>query len=313
MTESAKSYGYHAPVYREIPHLVKLESEVRFLLFAFTLIALSVQAQDYSRSAAPNAREVPKYVLGSGHERWTGGQINWSYNPGNQPSNLSTSEVIEAINTATARWAGMCDLTFTYLGTTSAAPNVRSTFDTIDRVNVIGWGQLTNEMASYGAYTAWWYDGTHAMMDADVVINTAYQWTIQDVKAIMTHEIGHVIGLKHSEVQRSVMFANPYNSYSFQRTLRGDDANACAALYGVSVNAESNRALNWAEEAYPQYFLPSPAASATNSGYHYRYYPATNTYVGTRDGSAYMMGADNIIRRQGDLSNFTSLVHGAGF
>ena len=118
----------------------------------------------------------------------------------------------------------MCNLTFTYLGTTSAVPNVRSTSDTIDQTNVVGWGLLTAEMAGYGAYTKWWYNGSHFLIDADVVINTAYNWTLQNVESIMTHELGHFIGLNHSNVQASVMFANPYNSYSYQRTLRGDDA-----------------------------------------------------------------------------------------
>ena len=84
-----------------------------------------------------------------------------------------------------------------------------------------------------------------------MVINTSFRWTLQDVDTVMTHELGHAIGLNHSNLQASVMFANPYNSYEYQRTLRGDYANGCAALYGVSANSESNRALNWAEQTYP--------------------------------------------------------------
>ncbi len=208
----------------------------------------------------------------------------------------------------------MCKLTFTYMGTTAAVPNVRSTASTVDRINVFGWGELTAELAIYGAYTNWWYDANRAMMDADIVINTAYAWTAQDIDAIMTHELGHALGLDHSDVQASVMFANPYNSYSYQRTLRGDDANACAALYGASPDAASNRAMNWAEQTYPQLFSPSPAASGSYGGYNYRYYPGTKTYLGTQNGSAYTMdAADGVIREQGLLNNFTGTVHGAGF
>jgi len=241
-------------------------------------------------------------------DRWL-----WYYNPANQPAYLTTTDVLSAINTAAARWSAMCKLTFTYMGTTTAVPNVRSTYSTIDRVSVVGWGELTNEMAIYGAYTKWWFDASHAISDADIVINTARTWTLQNVEAIMTHELGHFIGLVHSNVQASVMFANPYNSYNYQRTLRGDDANACAALYGASPNAESNRAMNWAEQTYPQLFTPSPAPSGSYAGYNYRYYSGTQTYLGTQNGSAYTMGTDGIIREQGVLNNFTGVVHGAGF
>jgi hypothetical protein len=284
-----------------------------FLLTAVALLALSAHAQDFSRSALPSDRETPSYMLGSVQERWSGGQIAWYYNPANQPGNLSTDDVINAIKTASSRWVGMCNLSFTYMGTTTTVPNIRSTSATVDRVNVVGWGQLTDELARYGAYTKWWYDGSHAMFDADVVINTAYQWSRQDVESIMTHELGHVLGLNHSDLQASVMFANPYNTYEYQRTLRGDDANGCAALYGASANAESNRALNWAEQTYPQLLTPHPAASGTFDGYYYRYYPGTDTYVGTKNGNAYLMGADKAIRDQGKLSSFSNLVQGAGF
>jgi predicted Zn-dependent protease len=292
---------------------MKPECVMKLLLTSAMLLSLAVQAQDFSRSALSDQREVPSYVLGAVQERWTAGQVNWYYNPANQPANLATADVINAINTAAARWNGMCNLAFTYMGTTTAVPNVRSTSDTIDRINVFGWGQLTNEMAVYGAYTKWWYNGSHALIDADIVINTANGWTIQNVEAIMTHELGHAIGLDHSNVAASVMFANPYNSYSYQRTLRGDDASACSALYGASANADSNRALNWAEQTFPQYFSPSPAASGTYDGYYYRYYPSTHFYVGTKNGVAYMMGPDNVIREQGTLTNFSNLVHEAGF
>jgi predicted Zn-dependent protease len=286
---------------------------MKLLILASTLLALTAQAQDFSRNAWPSEREQPQYVLGTAQEHWAGGQMNWYYNPANQPSNLSTADVINAIQTAAARWSGMCNLTFNFMGITSAVPSLNGTFATIDRTNVIGWDLLTNDKAVYGAYTKWWYDNTHAMVDADTVINTAFTWSAKNVEAIMTHELGHAIGLNHSNVQASVMFANPYNTYAYQRTLRGDDANACAALYGASANADSNRTMNWAEQAYATLLTPSPSPSGTYSGYYYRYYSGTNSYIGTQNGHAYFMGADSIIVDEGALTNFSSQVHAAGF
>lgn len=283
------------------------------LLLWVALVTLSAQAQDFSRNALPSAKQTPAYVLGTAQERWIGGQIDWYYNPTNQPADLSTADVINAIKTAAARWVGMCNVGFNYMGLTTVPPNVRSTSSTVDMMNVFGWGQLTNELAQYGAYTVWWYDNNRSIFDTDVVINTSYRWSLQDVESVMTHELGHVLGLNHSNLQASVMFANPYNNYEYQRTLRGDDANACAVLYTASANAASNRALNWAEQTYPELLTPHPSASGTFEGYYYRYYPTTNTYVGTKNGNAYLMGGDQVIRDQGTLSGFTGLVNGAGF
>jgi len=48
---------------------------------------------------------------------------------------------------------------------------------------------------------------------------------------------------------------------------------------------------------------PSPATSGSSSGYYYRYYSGTNSYVGTRDGNAYFMGPDGVIQYMGTLAS----------
>lgn len=98
-----------------------------FLLPLAVLVTLSAHAQDFFRNALRSDKETPVYMLGSVRERWTGGQIAWYYNPANQPGNLTTVDVINAIKNASARWVGMCNLSFTYMGTTTVPPNVRST------------------------------------------------------------------------------------------------------------------------------------------------------------------------------------------
>ena len=51
-------------------------------------VALPAQAQDFAREALPGLRETPAYVLGSAQEHWSGGNVNWYYNPAGQPANL---------------------------------------------------------------------------------------------------------------------------------------------------------------------------------------------------------------------------------
>ncbi len=66
--------------------------------------------------------------------------------------------------------------------------------------------------------------------------------------------------------------------------------------------------LDWAETAYPGLF--SPAGSATTqvaSPYTYRYYPATNSYVGfsSADNHVYFKGSNGVLQDEGPISNWT--------
>lgn len=291
------------------------------LAWVCLLLALPAAAQDYSRSAMPG--NGFSYVLGSGQERWPNGQINWYYNPANQPAGLSTDDIVGLFKTATAKWEGMCNLKFNYLGLTDIAPNIDSTWTTKDSKNVFGWGLLTGSRSSYDGYTTWWYALPNSMVDADMMLNSARTWTQSNklnLEALITHELGHVLGLNHSDVQFAVM-AGPgngtsYNSYSFQRTLRGDDAQACATLYGTSSNAESNRLFNWLEVDSPYSYLFTPAVqpSGTVAGYYYRYYPTTNSYIGTdKNGEVWYLGSDGNLFDAGPMSNFLGTAYGAGF
>jgi hypothetical protein len=276
------------------------------------LAAAASHAQDFKSFPLHGERESAQYVLGSSIQSWAGGQINWYYNPLNQPTNLSTTEVVAAIQRAAARWSGMCRITFNYMGLTSTLPNLDGPASTVDQVNVFGWGLLEGDNAPYSAVTKSWWIGS-GYIDADIVMNTAQFWTMTELEGIMTHEIGHALGLSHSDVPSSVMYASPYHSTSYMITLRGDDANGCAVLYGTATTAESNRAFNWAEAAYAQYLSPNAAVSGTLEGYYYRYYSGTRSYVGTRNGTVYYMGPDGVIQNMGSLGSYFLQVRGAGY
>ncbi len=287
---------------------------MRKLSFVCLLLATaSAYAQDYRSERMPSNgdRDRPEFVLGVNNQKWTAAQVNWYYSPADQPANLSTADVLRAIQVAAARWSGMCNVTFNYLGTTTSAPNMYGDSTTVDQANVFGWGVLQNGDASFSALTKTWFVGS-SMIDADIMMNTTQSWTILAVEAIMTHELGHSIGINHSNVAASVMFANPYHTVNYMRVLRGDDAEACASLYGAATTARSNRVFNWAEATYPQYLSPGPAASGTLSGYYYRYYPGTNSYTGSKDGIAYYMSPDGAIHDMGsvDTNWLTAILSG---
>lgn len=284
-------------------------------LIFMLLLAVSATAsyaQDFKSYPLHGDRENAQYVLGTSGQSWVSGQINWYYNPLNQPANMSTAAVVAAIQRAAARWSGMCRVTFNYQGVTSTAPNLDGAASTVDRINVFGWDVLRGDNAPYAAVTKNWWIGS-GYIDADIVMNSAQFWTLPDLEGIMTHEIGHALGLSHSDVSASVMYASPYHSTGYMATLRGDDANGCAVLYGVATTADSNRAFNWAEAVYAQYLSPNAAASGTLEGYYYRFYSGTRSYVGTRDGTVYYMGPDGVIQNMGSLGSYLFRVRSAGY
>lgn len=94
-------------------------------------------------------------------------------------------------------------------------------------------------------------DETGEIYDADIEINTANNTvTISDIpakvqydlQAIVTHEVGHFIGIAHSPDSSAVMFASYSPGSTTQRTLSADDVDAVCGVYppksGVVCNTE---------------------------------------------------------------------------
>lgn len=288
---------------------------MRKIIYITLLLAGTGHAQDaiFSDPIRP-PREQPQYVTTAPVNKWASGVVAWYYNPASQPSNLTTDAVVNAIKAAASRWTDMCRVTFVYRGTTAVSPYMGSAASSVDGTNVFGWG-LPNNLNSLYGMNRWFSTTTNAYLDTDIVLNTSFVWNMEGVDAAMTTAIGYAIGLQTSDQSSAAMAsANaPSRSLSYDRTLRGDDAAGCAALYGASSTADDNRAFNWAEAAFPQILTPSPAQSGFASGYYYRYYSGTNTYVGTKDGSVFYMGSDGAIQNLGTLSSYSTQVHGAGF
>jgi predicted Zn-dependent protease len=262
------------------------------------------------------------FVLGNGsaavNAKWPGGVLSWYYNPSGQPADLSTDQVVATIQRAMGHWSDVCNIVFPYQGVTTTAPRLDATFDVTDRITVLGWGPLTGTRAQFSGYTSFWYLNSGSMIDADMVINTTFSppfsaSRLSELEALYVHEVGHMLGIMHSDKVQSVMYANPYHSYKFQRDLRGDDAAACARIYGASTHANTNRLFNWAEVTYEPYFAPVGGVSAELDGYLYRYYPTTRSYLGAKDGTVYILLPGSDITSVGREADFLPQAVNAGF
>ncbi len=218
--------------------------------------------------------------------KWPSNTLSYYYNPANAPASITQAMMESTIKAAMARWSNVCNINFSYKGITSRAVNL----DTNDGVPVIGWGQLTGTRAAFGGYTNFWWNGS-TMVDANMVINTQPSAPgvpfsaalIGQLEGLITHEVGHMLAIQHSNVQNSIMYATPYNSLTFQRTLRGDDVAACVKTYGTSAQSQANRVMNWAEVTLPTYFAPGVGYSTDVGGNQVRTYTASKSAIGISD------------------------------
>ena len=272
---------------------------------------------DYVARSA-DAPSQTRFAVDRNHPTWAGAVVNYYYNPANQPAALGTDTILNLIQSATRKWQDVCNVTFNYLGTTTSVPNIGGSFSDIDRRNVIGWTAFTGTNAGFDGYTSWWYSGSPAkLVDSDMQINTnvasKFVSNPANLSALLTHEFGHMLAIQHSDRQQAVMFANPYNSYAFQNTLRGDDAAACASLYGAAPLSDADRVFNWAEQSFPAFFAPTGTSSQEVNGYHYRFFSKTNSYLAVTGGTLLYYPVGGTVLNLGDVNGYAASAGQDGF
>jgi hypothetical protein len=84
-------------------------------------------------------------------------------------------------------------------------------------------------------------DGSYRIYDADIVTNTRYAWTTTGetdgcssefyLEGVMVHEVGHLLGLGHSNVSGSTMYPSVSSCNNNPATIENDDRAGINALY----------------------------------------------------------------------------------
>jgi chitinase len=162
-----------------------------------------------------------------------GGVMSWYYNDASRPAAISKASVLAQIQASQAKWSAVCKITFNYLGETTTAFSLPGSSD---GVNVIGWDPTGIAAPTTGiTYISW--NGSNTIIDSEIHLNAAYSATyspFSNFDATMTHELGHSIGLDHSDLQNQVMSGPPLSSYDGLTTLGADDIAGCVHLYGAA-------------------------------------------------------------------------------
>lgn len=207
-----------------------------------------VRPTDYRLPA--NRTPPPKYVLTTvdgRNVRWfefdSGGNVRWRFRAAGSGNTLS------AFRSGLGAWNGAgTPVDLVYGGTTGATGG----FTTSDRVNAVLFGDPNNMVpgtfqCGQGGILAiggFWHTsatGTFEgqryvrILEGDVVVNDGTNCLIDNnaraAAEIFTHELGHTLGIGHSENRDATMFATLHND-GRGATLRTDDKNAVKRLYG---------------------------------------------------------------------------------
>ena len=173
--------------------------------------------------------------------------IPWVYNPTSAPALFADSaKMVSLLREAMAEWEGVSGVRFDYRGMDTTLKDVDS-----DGLVAVLWGTAKGAAATAGPSRS--YTSVSAIplgydpyTDGSLEINRFHDWTGNGqyttamservLKSILVHELGHLIGLGHSDNPASIMFADPYNDVAH---LLADDKAAAEAFYGPPANPGS--------------------------------------------------------------------------
>lgn len=159
---------------------------------------------------------------------WATPVVSYLVNPA---SALDPALVLDAVQRSGNTWNNHAAVALVLAGSTPA------TTIGLDGVNVVlfRFDPSTNLIAE----TRWWTDGSGHLIDADVWINTIYPFFTNQtgcsggfyLENTMTHEFGHVLGLRHSTDPDATMFAFSGWCETIRESLAADDILGIQTIY----------------------------------------------------------------------------------
>ena len=174
-----------------------------------------------------------------------------------QNSNIKTdSDVIGAIRRSIGSWERVSDIRIEF--EMSDRVNVSPSGVTGDGVSLISIAQTPENVSLFSkdpqaesAKTRVFYNRRNFITEADIVLNPFQQFSTDgtfgtfDLESTLTHEIGHLLGLRHSGVLGATMSGSLPKNGTFgvsdetARSLADSDIAAIRELYGVDSTTEA--------------------------------------------------------------------------
>ncbi len=175
--------------------------------------------------------------------KWPGGPVTWSLVPA-QGSNITGSRTLSSVADASfATWKAIptADISFLNRGA-DTSPTTTYGFD---QINIVKTNLTTLEYQNSGAGDALAITVTSSstltgdILDADIIFNPDENFStdpatpsnLLDFESVLTHEVGHFLGLDHSAILSATMFPRVAEGVSRNRALSSDDMAGVSSLY----------------------------------------------------------------------------------
>jgi hypothetical protein len=184
--------------------------------------------------------------------------LPWQLNP-TEGTNVSGSQSLAAVAQASFQsWLGVSTAKISFAQGANTASTVGPGYDGI---NVVTTNVSSSAWTALGAGTTvlaftetFWFNVGGAgivdnlgrainfpgqIMEADIVFNPGFTYSTNttvpsssvDFQSVLTHEIGHFLGLDHTNLLSSTMFWTTTSGVSYPRTLSTDEGAGISALY----------------------------------------------------------------------------------
>jgi hypothetical protein len=220
------------PLYRSRTGFLSLPACL--LAIALTLFASAASAVELPPDDGTYRNLNPALGISDDFGRWNK-PIRLVYDPDNAPPAYSDSnKVLALLREAYSYWMQVSDVRFEIVGIDARAPDDRRLppyqRDGLVRVSWENLGGSAGQAGPTGAFFSSdlgyfpYDDGSVELNRVPGVIASDF-----DLVGVLVHELGHLLGLGHSDVPDSIMYANPYNHLRYPRA---DDIRAVQVLYG---------------------------------------------------------------------------------
>jgi uncharacterized protein (TIGR03382 family) len=168
--------------------------------------------------------------------RWQTFPVSYTWNGGGP---LAVDDPEQELASAFARWEEVPGTGLSFLSIDGHVPSpVESPEDALDLVwPTRDWPFDPDLLAMT---SSWSRDDSGELVAYDVRVNANQPWATDgrpdayDFRAAMTHEVGHVLGLDHSELETATMFATTARGEPRRADLDPDDEAGVRFLYRAS-------------------------------------------------------------------------------
>lgn len=236
---------------------MKVKFPFRFCIWtALTMVAM-VTVLFVTETSGYVTSKVLSPEVGITSQKWAAFPITWRMNPVVGGNVTGTREQGEVIRESFQSWSAIPTASITFVEGSPTSPSVLPAFDQVNLVtsnvtpSIYGSGALGLTLV-YSFETGGGFDEfgrpiqfAGQIVEADIMLNPQEAFTTNttlvpdrtDLQSVMTHEIGHLLGMDHTTLISSTMFPSLGQGFNYPKVISTDDAAGVSTIYPAPVFA----------------------------------------------------------------------------